>query len=187
MISVISQGSSIFSKKSRTESIITWTQHTTTGCLRAQPPSFSILISDLVGKMIFPVHYFHPVVFNWLCYKPSSWCIPILPQAGAELITATQKWKISLVTWSENVQKYKHMIKSVNMFSSEEPTNFWFIHVQPVVCWLDLLIVVLPHHLIKFNHLWTEEWFNVIGKNASVCQWHWWGHSRTIRAENCWQ
>jgi len=75
-----------FLAKSRTESIITWTQHYNHYRMPEGPTPLSPQYSFQIWfKSLFPVHYFHPVVFNWLSYKPSKWC-NIIPQARSENI-----------------------------------------------------------------------------------------------------
>lgn len=154
MISVISQGSSIF-RKSRTESIITWTQHTTTGCLRAQPPSPLQYSFQIWLRNWFPVHYFHPVVFNWLGYKPSKWC-NLIPQASAGVITANRRVNYQSVTGSENVPWYLWFNRPIY---SQPKSQELLIHLFSQSS-ADRLIVVVPDHLNNLNNLWIVDLIN---------------------------
>jgi len=74
-----------FLAKSRTESIITWTQHYNHYRMPEGPTPLSPQYSFQIWlRNWFPVHYIYPVVFNWLGYKPSKWC-NLIPQASAEV------------------------------------------------------------------------------------------------------
>ena len=104
----------------------------------------------------FPVHYFHPVVFNWLGYKPSKWC-NLIPQASAEVITATREWIISLSLDDQKI--FSNIDGSISQcILNQRVKNFWFMNFSQSSA--DRLIVVVPDNLIYLSHLWVVDLIN---------------------------
>lgn len=88
----------------------------------------------------FPVHYFHPVVFNWLGYKPSKWC-NLIPEDS--VMSLDQKIFLNIY---DSISQY---------ILNQKVKNLWSIYSAS-----HLLIVVLPDHLNNLNNLWIVDLFN---------------------------